>query len=136
VLPNGPLGRYVEHVRERSPRSRRVNLIAGFYRLTAVLSALTLAGIIVQGATHWGSFWPTVLAHQLAFVSWPLTIATNWWTGDLIAQRRRFGAWIAVSSIGLGVLNALIARGTGATATIVLASLGLAAIASIWRELE
>ena len=72
----------------------------------------------------------------MALLSWPISIATSWWTGHLIGERRRFGAWIAISSIGLGVLNALSIRGVQATTPLVFAGIGLAAIASIWRELE
>jgi len=72
----------------------------------------------------------------VAFASWPVSIVTSWWTGELIGQRRRFGAWIAVASIGLGVLSQL-THHTRASASILLGgALGLAAIASVWRELE
>src|SRR3954470_9720662 len=88
-----------------SPRSRRVGLIAGYYRLTAVLSGFGLAATLAVAPTHWSSFLATLLAHPLAFASWSVGIATSWWTGELIGQRQRFGAWIAVTSIGLGVLT-------------------------------
>jgi hypothetical protein len=43
---------------------------------------------------------------------------------------------VALSSIGVGALSQLAAHRAGALATIVAAGVGLAAIASIWRELE
>lgn len=129
------LRRYADHVRMNSPRSRRLGFIAGYYRLTAVLSGLSLATTLAVGATQAG-LWAAVLAHPVAFVSWPVSIATSWWTGELIGERQRFGAWIAVGSIGLGVLSQL-AHHTRASASIVVAgAIGLAAIASIWKELE
>ena len=131
-LTKSPLGRYVEHVHEATPASRRVRFIAGYYRITAVLSAVGVA----LASTHWSSFWPAVLAHPLAFASGLFGVATCWWTGELIGQRQRRGAWVAVTSIGLSALSRLAAHPTGASATIVFAGLGLAAIASIWRELE
>ena len=138
MLPTtkSPLARYAEHVHMGTPRSRRVGLIAGYYRLTAAVSGIGLTATLALAPTHWSSFWASVLAHPLAFVSWPFSIATCWWTGELIGERRRFGAWVAVSSIGVGALSQLAAHRTGASATIVVAALGLAAIASVWRELE
>ena len=131
-----PLGRYAEHVRAATPASRRVGLIAGYYRLTAALSGVGLATTLVLAPTHWSSFWASVLAHPFAFASWPFSIASCWYTGELIGRRQRLGAWVAVTSIGLGALSQLAAHRTGASATIIAAGLGLAAIASIWRELE
>ena len=131
-----PLGRYAEHVEMTTARSRPVGLIAGYYRLTAVLSGLGLTATLALAPMHWSSFWAALLAHPLAFVSWPVNVATCWWTGELIGQRRRLGAWVALSSIGLGVLSQLAAHRTGASVTIFVAALGLAAIASVWRELE
>jgi hypothetical protein len=119
-----------------TPRSRRVGLIAGYYRLTAVLSGVGLAATLALAPTHWSSFWAVVLAHPLAFLSWPFSVATCWWTGELIGQRQRLGAWVAITSIGLGALSQLAAHRTGASVTIFAAALGLAAIASIWSELE
>jgi hypothetical protein len=131
-----PLRRYAEHVRTTSPRSRRLGFIAGYYRVTAVLSGVSLAATLAWAPSQWPAFWAGVLAHPLAFASWPLTIASSWWTGELIGQRRRFGAWIAVTSIGLGVLGQL-AHPTRASVGILLwGALGLAAIASVWKELE
>ena len=117
-------------------RSRRVGLIAGYYRITSVLSGVGLAATLAMAPTHWSSFWAAVLAHPLAFASWPFSVATCWWTGELIGQRQRRGAWVAICSIGLGALSQLTAHRTGVLATLVVASLGLAAIASVWRELE
>src|SRR4051812_21688040 len=118
-----------------SPRSRRVGLIAGYYRLSATLSGFGLATTLALAPTHWSSFVATLLAHPLAFASWSAGIATSWWTGELIGQRQRFGAWIAVTSIGLGVLSRL-AHQAGASAAILGGVLGLAAISSVWNELE
>jgi hypothetical protein len=124
-----------------SPRSRRLGFIAGYYQLTAVLSGLGLAATLALSPTR-----VLALAHPLAFASWPLSIATSWLTGRLIGQRQRLGAWIAVTSIGLGVLSQVAAHPwrhvsvygySGASATILLGgALGLAAIASVWKELE
>jgi hypothetical protein len=122
----------VEHVHAATPASRRVGLIAGYYRITAVLSGVGLA----LASTHWSSFWPAVLAHPLAFASGLFSVATCWWTGELIGQRQRRGAWVAVTSIGLGALSRVAAHPTSASVIIFGAGLGLAAIASIWRELE
>lgn len=123
-------------MRATSPRSRRVAFIAGYYRFTAVLSAVGLVTTIGLAPMHWDSFWATVVAHPSAYLFWPLNIATSWWTGELIGHRQRSGAWIAVSSIVLSALGILAAHRAGASATIVLAALGLAAIASVWGELE
>jgi hypothetical protein len=132
-----PLRRYTEQLRMTSPRSRRLGFIAGYYRLTAVLGGVGLAATLAQASIHWSAFWAGVLAHPLAFASWPFSIATCWWTGELIGQRQRFGAWIAVTSISLGTLSQLAAHHRGASATILLGgALGLAAIASVWKELE
>ena len=122
----------MEHVHAATPASRRVGLIAGYYRITAALSGVGLA----LASTHWSAFWPSVLAHPLGFASGVFSVATCWWTGELIGQRQRLGAWVAVTSIGLGALSQLAAHRTGAWVIIVGAGLGLAAIASIWRELE
>jgi hypothetical protein len=118
-----------------SPRSRRLGFIAGYYRLTAVLSAVGLAVTLAWAPTDWPDFWAGVLAHPMAFASWPISIATSWWTGELIGQRQRFGAWIALTSIGLGVVSRL-AHHAGASVSILGGALGLAAIASVWKELE
>ena len=131
-----PLGRYAEYVRSATPASRRVGFIAGYYRLTATVSGIGLATTLALAPTHWSSFWAAVVAHPLAFASWPFNVATCWWTGELIGRRQRLGAWVVVSSIGLGVVSQLAAHRAGASATLVAAGLGLAAIASIWRELE
>jgi hypothetical protein len=131
-----PLARYAEHVHATTPASRRVGLIAGYFRITAVASGLGLATTLALAPTHWSSFWAGVLAHPLAFASWPFNIAACWWTAELIGQRQRRGAWVVITSIGLGVLSQLAAHRAGTSATIFAAGLGLAAIASIWRELE
>ena len=122
-----------------SPRPRRLRLVAGYYQLTAVLSGVGLAAIVALAPT-------SVLAHPLAFVSWPFSIATRWLTGRLIGQRQRLGAGIAVTSIGLAMLSQLAARPwrpvsvygyAGASATILLeGAVGLAAIAGVWKELD
>jgi hypothetical protein len=136
-----PLRRYAEYARMNSPRSRRVGLIAGYYQLTAVLSGLGFAVTLAFAQTR-----VHALAHPLAFASWPFSIATCWLTGRLIGQRQRLGAWIAVTSIGLSVLSQVATRPWrpvsvygygGASATILLwGAFGLAAIASVWKELE
>ena len=128
--------RYAEHVQAASPPSRRVGLIAGYYRLTAALSGIGLAATLALAPTHWSSFWASVLAHPFAFAVWPFNIATCWWTGQLIGQRQRLGGWVVLCSIGMGALGQLVAHRTGASMTILAAALGLGAIASIWNELE
>ena len=129
------LGRFTEHVQGASPRSRRVGLIAGYYRLTAMVGALGFA-VTVMGAVANGTLGAAALAHPLAFVFAPLNIAASWWTGQLIGDRRRDGAWMAIGSISMGVLDAVIRRQPGAAGILVLATVGLAAITSIWKELE
>jgi len=123
-------------VHATSPRSRRVAIIAGYYRFSAAMSAVGLVLSVSLAPMHWGDFWSRVVAHPLAFVLWPVNIATCWWTGELIDQRRRWGAWVAGSSIVVGALASVVAQRGVALATTVVAALGLAAIASIWRELE
>ena len=129
------MGRFSEHVRAASPRSRRVAFIAGYYRFTATLGALGFATAVVRVAAHIGLGAPSV-AHPVAFAFWPLNIAAAWWTGELIGDRRREGAWMALGSISVAVLSAVVTRQPGTAGILVLATLGFAAIASVWKELE
>ena len=131
-----PLSHYVEQIHARSPRARRVDAIAGYFRFTAAASAVGLAGKLVLAAMQWGHFWSAVVAHPLTYVFWPVNIAAWWWTGQLIGERQRTGAWMAISSLGMGALSVLVANRAGASASIVVAALGLGAIASVWKELE
>lgn len=132
-----PLGRYAEVVRETTPRSRRVAFIAGYYRFTAAMSAASLAFAVVFSSVGPVSFWSIMRAHPIAFLTWPISIATSWWTGELIGERQRLGAWVAITSIGLGMTSALFAHRPGVSATtIAFGVIGLAAIASVWKELE
>lgn len=131
-----PLALYVEQIRATSPRSRRVDAIAGYFRFTAAASAVGLVGKLALAAMHWGPFWSSVVAHPLTYVFWPVNIAAWWWTGQLIGERQRTGAWMAISSLGMGALSALVANRAGASASIVIAALGVGAIASVWKELE
>jgi hypothetical protein len=131
-----PLSLYIEQIHARAPRSRRIGLIAGYFRITAVASAVGLAGRLLVGLTNWGPFWSTVVAHPLTYIFWPINIAAWWWTGQLIGERQRTGALMAISSLVMGTLGSVVAsRGIAAT-TIVIVALGIGAIASVWKELE
>jgi hypothetical protein len=64
-----PLSLYVGQIQARSPRSRRVDVIAGYFRFTAVASAVGLVGKLALAAMHWSPFWSAVVAHPLAMHS-------------------------------------------------------------------
>ncbi|MEP6730870.1 MAG: hypothetical protein ABJE10_09540 [bacterium] len=123
-------------MRATSPRSRRVAFIAGYYRFNAIMNVIGLVATIGLAPLNWGSFWATVVAHPLTYAFWPFGVATSWWTGELIGERQRSGALIAVSTTVTGILATLVAHRVGASVTIVLGVLGLGAIASVWGELE
>lgn len=131
-----PLSLYIGQIQARSPRSRRVDFIAGYFRFTAGASAVGLVGRLALAATHWGPFWSSVVAHPLTYVFWPINIAAWWWTGHLIGERQRSGAWMAISSLGLGALSAVVSSHAILSASTIIAALGLGAIASVWKELE
>src|SRR5262245_16572039 len=130
-----PLGRYTEQVRLTAPPSRRVAFIAGYYRFTAIAGAVSMAGALTFAAMRHGALWTIMREHPLALLTWPLSIATSWWTGQVIGDRQRLGAWVALSSIGLGLTNALVAQ-RATWGMVAFGTIGLVAIASIWKELE
>jgi hypothetical protein len=131
-----PLAWYVDRVRVASSASRRLDLVAGYFRLSAILSAVGLAFTLAIAAMHWTTFRTVVVAHPLAFAVFPISVGSWWWTARLIDQRLRSGAWMAMGSLGISLLNSLAAHRPGGGLTVVISGLGLAFIASGWRELD
>jgi hypothetical protein len=135
-ITKSPLSRYVGQMQANSPRSRRLDWIAGYFRFTAIVSGAAMILSLALAATHWATIGAAFAAHPLAFAFWPVNVAGWWWTGKLIAERQRMGAWMAMSSIGFSILTSVVAHRPGAWFGIAIGVLGLASIASAWDELE
>ena len=138
LLPKtkSPLSRYVGVLHERSPRSRLLGFIAGSFRITAALSAVSLVSALVAASMDSGGLFALVAARPLAFVLWPFNVVGLWKTGELLGNRQRTGAWMAMGTVVVSILAVIAAHRPGMVGSIVFSALWLACIGSVWRELE
>ncbi|MEP6619801.1 MAG: hypothetical protein ABJE47_10810 [bacterium] len=128
--------RYTEDRTKISTPSRGVAFVAGYYRATSAISAAALGfGLLYMKMIGAGRPLP-LAGHGGQLTITLVGIASGWWTGTLIKNRQRSGAWMAVTSIGVSILAGGTHVGLDAIASVCLGAIGLAAIRSIWDELE
>lgn len=118
------------------PGERRINVVAGYFSLTGVLCGIGASFAVL-----------TLLAAQLPKITIPLSIplviesaaaaalscAAGLRTADLLRDRRRSGAYLALVYFAFSLFS--VGR-AGSMFTIVVAVLGMLLTATVWKYLE
>jgi len=118
--------------------STRLRLVAAYFSIGGALSLLTLAiggAAAAFGSAPARSMFAMLAAHPTRSMLW-VGGALGWvWTGRLLSRGERAGGVLAIATLAVPVIGWMLGQPVTIT-TLVLAALGVIAVASSWRELR
>ena len=121
--------------RERAYDSPRLTWVARYFTVSAgVGGGAWLLGVGFAIADVDG--FRAAAGHPVGWIVTAALIASWWWTGRLLHERRRLGGWLALGTLVAPLVDAVAGMGAGRPSTLVISALGALAVLGAWRDLE